>query len=108
MNKLEIKKEDDIYLEVFRVYTEDEEIRNALNAQSKFEQYLDFLIYNINGFNSKNKDRFLDVALELQSKRLLIQLFDSRNKHGETVAEYIIHFDLYESVANYAMERIKF
>lgn len=77
----------------------------------KYEEYKDSLTYNgmdlivfINTVNALNKyeDCNLDVSLV---NGLTLRLFDKET--NESVAEYEIVFDLYESLINYLFKEIK-
>lgn len=98
--KFDIRDDDDIYLDLKKWYNID-----------KYEEFKSHLVYdginlgvfanNVNAINKINGGN-LDVSLLNDTT---LRLYDRKLK--ETVADYEIIFDLYNSVIDYLFEEIK-
>jgi hypothetical protein len=98
--KFDIRDDDDIYLDLKKWYNID-----------KYEEFKNSLVYDginlgvfANNVNAINKNHGGDLDVSLLNDTTL-RLYDRKLK--ETVADYEIIFDLYNSVIDYLFEEIK-
>ena len=98
--KFDIRDDDDIYLDLKKWYNVD-----------KYEEFKSSLAYDginlgvfANNVNAINKNHGGDLDVSLLNDTTL-RLYDRKLK--ETVADYEIMFDLYNSVIDYLFEEIK-
>ena len=98
--KFDIRDDDDIYLDLKKWYNVD-----------KYEEFKSSLVYEginlsvfANNVNAINKNHGGDLDVSLLNDTTL-RLYDRKLK--ETVADYEIMFDLYNSVIDYLFEEIK-
>ena len=95
IQNFKIVKGDNIYVSIKKQYKKD----LGFPFNGKYVP-LDDLIENINFLNSYGNH--LDISLV---NTFTLRLFDSESK--ETIAEYDLDFDLYNSVGEYCWSRIK-
>lgn len=98
--KFDIRDNDDIYVDLKKWYNID-----------KYEEFKSSLTYDginlrvfVNNVNAINKNHGGDLDVSLLNDTTL-RLYDRKLK--ETVADYEIIFDLYNSVIDYLFEEIK-
>ena len=98
--KFDIKDNDDIYIDLKKWYNIDkyEEFKSSLTYD---RINLRVFANNVNAIN-KNHGGDLDVS---RLNDTTLRLYDRKLK--ETVADYEIIFDLYNSVIDYLFEEIK-
>lgn len=98
--RFDIRNDDDIYLDLKKWNNVDkyEEFKSSLSYDGI---NLNVFANNVNAIN-KNHDGDLDVSLLNDTT---LRLFDKKLR--ETVADYEIIFDLYNSVIDYLFDEIK-